>query len=69
MKTVRDSKKVWPYCGDCGCRLDYMEYSRTELKFFHFNGDSHWSFDAAGCHCPKLFQAWVAPKHRVIVGV
>lgn len=42
---VRDGKKVWPTCPECGCRLEEFHPNR----FAHFQGRL-WR-DARGCEC------------------
>lgn len=71
MKTIRDGQKVWPYCENCGCRLDYEDFSNTEYKFFHF---SSWQWegdfaDRRGHSCKNLFASWIIPKRKVVAEV
>lgn len=47
--SVREGKKVWPFCSDCGCRIN-------KETWYHF-GDGEFFFsekDARGCKCPSL---------------
>lgn len=66
MKTVRDSRKVWPYCEVCGCRLDFDDFSNTEFKFYHFFS---WNLQDTDCRdhpCANLYKTWIIPKRKLI---
>lgn len=51
IKFVRDSKIVWPYCSDCGCRLRLSSVGLQDnyYKIEHFYG--FFGKDARGCNC------------------
>jgi hypothetical protein len=55
MKTVRDNKLVWPYCEECGCRLeirkDHFSFNGGFI-LLHFFGYTD-KTDARGCTCSK----------------
>lgn len=52
MQTVRDGKKVWPYCSECGCRLNKV----AEGVLTHFQGT--YIKDARGCICKEYRFIW-----------
>lgn len=62
MKTVRDGQKVWPYCEECGCRLQVAGnfvghwYGETKITGLH---EITVISDARGCKCSKLIDFWV----------
>lgn len=63
MEIIRNGQKVWPYCKECGCRLNI---SGTLVQ--HWYGDiEHVSpvemivrTDARGCHCSRVVDFWIA---------
>lgn len=38
MKHVREGQIVWPYCSDCGCRLEMFEAKDDRFYFRHYEG-------------------------------
>lgn len=67
MKTVRDGRKVWPYCTECGCRLEIDQvaayYFEGHHTLAHFNGGwgkNSW-VDARGHSCSKITNKWIVP--------
>jgi hypothetical protein len=55
--TVRDGKKVWPMCPECGCRLEIFENG----DLFHFISDDSYQgeyTDARGCKCSLIDHTW-----------
>ncbi len=61
MKTVRNGQKVWPYCEECGCRLQvsgnlaqhwWGEKEETAPHTFTVYSD------ARGCRCSSLIDFW-----------
>lgn len=56
--TVREGRKVWPFCGECGCRLDMtpLKYGNMTLVE-HFNGECD-NIDARGCRCSNINRIW-----------
>lgn len=50
--TVRDGKKVWPTCPECGCRLQ-----RVAGFWGHFIGKES-DNDARGCKCKYVSTLW-----------
>ena len=69
MKLVRDGQKVWPYCSNCDCRLDFEEVGVHEYRVAHFG--MHPEKDARGHRCSDRYKAWLLPKYKLhhIVGV
>jgi len=61
---MRDGVKVWPYCSDCGCRLNIVpgNYS-NEVTLVHFGMSP--TKDARGCICSKRFEATYLPAYKV----
>jgi len=59
---VRDGKKVWPTCPECGCRLMEMPIC-NHLK--HFRGKD-FDRDAKGCKCPELLAGGSMYQNQVI---
>jgi hypothetical protein len=58
MITVRDGKKVWPTCPECGCRLDIISLSYEDLILAQHFFDGHLDKDARGCICPLVNETW-----------
>jgi len=55
---VRDGKKIWPTCEECGCRLQKSpSESNVPLILNHFGSDPHQ--DARGCRCKNLWLGWL----------
>lgn len=59
MKMVRDGQKVWPYCHECGCRLE-----KVDDYFRHFGFAPYVERDARGCLCSHIHS--VFKKHEGI---
>lgn len=62
MKSVRDGKRVWPYCSECGCRLAIDKNNFYTVDGYHLL--NHWSGigwheDARGHTCPKFYRTWL----------
>ena len=53
---IKDYKKRWPCCMECGCRLDVQKVTNDSWRASHFGylGDK----DARGCKC-KLINMFV----------
>jgi len=73
MQTVRDGQKVWPFCGSCGCRLQFTPLKQMDRHFYVF---SHFGFnhrspftDAQNHWCNDAKFQWVAPVEKVYLGV
>lgn len=58
MKTVRNGQKVWPYCSECGCRLEIFENGMF-VSLRHFGS---FDKDARGHKCSKLDLEWTHTK-------
>lgn len=62
----RDGKSVWPYCADCGCRL---QIERAESGWSHECSLTHFGIspekDARGCICPSLFKIKIVGADKV----
>lgn len=70
MKHVRDGKRVWPYCSDCGCRLRYAKKSDSEFVFWHFGVDSFNRIeDQRGHYCKSIGKQWIIPRNKLYVGI
>ena len=53
---IRDGQKVWPYCTECGCRLNLAVMEEWTWLFHYGNGEK----DARGCNCSLVAQnLWV----------
>lgn len=57
--TVRDRMKVWPYCTECGCRLNiyldkYFDGGDGSTSLYHFYAYLHVDKDARGHKCKNL---------------
>jgi hypothetical protein len=65
VKFTRDGIRVWPYCEECGCRLNILTDNllRTEVMLVHFSKGLR--TDARGCVCGKRFSAKIVPLHKV----
>jgi hypothetical protein len=64
VKYMRDGIKVWPYCSDCGCRLNITKGPwESEYRLTHFGLSG--TVDARGCKCPKLFRLQIVGKDKV----
>jgi len=64
VKFMRDGLKVWPYCSECGCRLNIRSTAmRGEMALSHFG--MHPVKDARGCICPKRFHHEIVQAFRV----
>ena len=60
---IRDGKIVWPYCDECGCRLDIMNIKGL-YTVSHF-GQMGWDRkDSRGCRCSKL-EHWSFLNHKI----
>jgi hypothetical protein len=60
MKTVRDGQIVWPYCAECGCRLNINEWSdkRKAPVITHFMKAFQNGKDARGHKCSLIYEYW-----------
>lgn len=76
MKTVRDGRKVWPYCSECGCRLhiavpyvlkplDPYVSPHDTVYLWHFDGDVR-DRDAKGCQCSLIETMYTLPITEVV---
>lgn len=54
---------VWPYCSECGCRLEIAPYSEVESVLSHFGNDPN--RDARGCKCSLRFNAKIVPNYKI----
>jgi len=64
VKFMRDGQAVWPYCSDCGCRLNILPTDRiNEVILLHF-GMSPLK-DARGCVCSKRFDSKIIQSYKV----
>lgn len=65
MKMVRDGQKVWPYCEECGCRLEVNPILWYEFKAHdilrHFPGET-FETDGRGHKCSKIFVEELVPN-------
>jgi hypothetical protein len=65
MKTVRNGQKVWPYCSDCGCRLEVnWVFENTEQEHalvVHFY-DGIINKDARGHSCSLVDKMYLANR-------
>jgi len=59
MLTIRDGRRVWPYCSECGCRLEIFE-NDVFLTFRHFGSSEN--LDARGCLCSRISLEWSIDK-------
>lgn len=59
MRFVREGQKVWPYCEDCGCRLDF-EKVKDRYEIFHFFSGIKFT-DARGHYCKNATYEWHVP--------
>ena len=56
VKLVRDGKLVWPYCSECGCRLNFSVMEKWTW-LFHFGRGLK---DPRGHMCSKILDKdWV----------
>lgn len=72
MKTVRDGQKVWPYCSDCGCRLEihhaFQYTDQHHILYTHYGGDQ--DRDSRGHTCKSVDKLWISsPKLIAHIGV
>lgn len=66
METVRNGQKVWPYCGECGCRLDIVRIHGDLIFVSHFGP---WDYtDARGCKCPSIGKYWISFESIIYIG-
>ena len=67
--SIRDGKRVWPTCDECGCRLNlYIEDSKwTSMRHFGL----HYKKDARGCTCSQVNTEFFIKTEEIehIVGV
>lgn len=69
MKTVRDGRRVWPYCPECGCRLS-IKKDGPKYWVQHWWGEvtrvssveSIVHNDRRGHSCSKLLEFWMLEK-------
>jgi hypothetical protein len=62
MLTVRDGQKVWPYCEECGCRLNTKNGIIQHWWGEHEYQPNHvvvLKSDARGHKCSKLIDFWI----------
>lgn len=65
IKFVRDNQLVWPYCSECGCRLEILKLDINSISSYtasHFGPLG--PVDARGCSCKyvntlKFVPNWV----------
>ena len=65
---VREGRRVWPTCSECGCRLDISVVDEWAcLTHFGLEDEK----DARGCFCPIVNQrTWVITRSiEHIIGV
>ena len=68
MKIVRDGQKVWPFCAECGCRMQIIPDIHLADKLVdvtHWFGDIIYEkngvlfkTDARGHRCSRLFYSF-----------
>lgn len=64
VKFVRDGKLVWPFCEECGCRLNISNGTRyTERLLTHYG--MHPNKDARGCSCKVRYAALIVKSEQV----
>ena len=64
VKFMRDGLKVWPYCSDCGCRLNLIRRTNpNEVMLLHFGMSP--TKDARGCVCSKRFDSKIVQSYKV----
>ena len=68
MKTVREGQIVWPYCGECGCRLWVGGYAPKLVAIEHF---MEWldDKDARGHECTLLYEQWIDKESNIYQGL
>lgn len=62
---TRDGNHVWPYCSECGCRLQITKQNSwlNEYRLTHFGLSP--TVDARGCKCSRLFRLQIVGEDRV----
>lgn len=63
METVRNGQRVWPFCSECGCRLEIFE-NNIFVTLRHFWGNQI-TQDARGCRCSKINLEWSLIKGEI----
>lgn len=61
---MRDGQHVWPYCQECGCRLNITHSNYpNEFVLSHFGMSP--DKDARGCKCSLRYNAQFVPLRKV----